>query len=51
MAASVAGRFRQPDLAAVASERHIQLAPLTGDPLRIVVSAFHRSSRQLQFAD
>jgi hypothetical protein len=26
------------------------LAPLTGDPLRIAVSAFHRSSRHLQFA-
>jgi len=51
MAASVAGRFRQADLAAVASERHIQLAPLTGDPLRIAISAYHRSSRYLQHGD
>lgn len=51
MAASVAGRFRQPDLAAIASERHLQLAPLTGDPLRIAISAYHRTTRHLQSAD
>lgn len=48
MSATVAGRFRQADLAAVASERHIQLASRTGDPLRIAVSAYHRSSQHLQ---
>lgn len=51
MAATLAGRFRQADLAAIASERHIQLAPLTRDPLRIAISAFHRSSRHLQSGD
>ncbi|WP_239154104.1 hypothetical protein [Amycolatopsis sp. FDAARGOS 1241] len=51
MAATVAGRFRQADLAAIASERHIQLAPATGDPLRIAISAYHRSTRYLQHGD
>lgn len=51
LAATVAGRFRQADLAAIASERHVQLAPNTGDPLRVAVSAFHRSSRHLQNGD
>lgn len=51
MAATLAGRFRQADLAAIASERHIHLAPLTRDPLRIAISAFHRSSRHLQSGD
>jgi transcriptional regulator with XRE-family HTH domain len=51
MAASLAGRFRQADLAAVASERHVRLAPLTGDPLRIAISAYHRSSRHLQHGE
>lgn len=51
MVASVAGRLRQADLAAVASERHVQLAPLTGDPLRIAISAYHRSSGYLQHGD
>jgi transcriptional regulator with XRE-family HTH domain len=51
MAATLAGRFRQADLAAVASERHVQLAPLTGDPLRIAISAYHRSSRHLQHGE
>jgi transcriptional regulator with XRE-family HTH domain len=51
MAGSLAGRHRQLDLAAIASERHIHLAPRTGDPLRVVVSAFHRSTRQLQNGD
>ncbi len=49
--AAVAGRFRQADLAAIASERHIQLAPRTGDPNRIAISAFHRSSRHLRRGD
>ena len=51
LAATVAGRFRQADLAAIASERHIQLAPLTDDPQRIAISAFHRSTRQLRNGD
>jgi transcriptional regulator with XRE-family HTH domain len=51
MAASVAGRFRQADIASVASERHIQLAPATGDPLRVAISAFHRSTRYLRLGD
>jgi hypothetical protein len=51
IAASLAGRLRQLDLAAIASERHVQLAPATGDPLRVAVSAFHRSTRHLQFGD
>jgi transcriptional regulator with XRE-family HTH domain len=51
MAATLAGRFRQADLAAIASERHIRLAPSTGDPLRVAISAFHRSSRHLQHGD
>lgn len=51
MVASVSARFRQADLAAVASERHIHLAPQTGDPLRVAVSAYHRSSRYLQLGD
>ncbi|MFE3171684.1 multiprotein-bridging factor 1 family protein [Amycolatopsis sp. NPDC059090] len=51
MSATVAGRFRQADLAAIASERHVQLAPRTGDPLRIAISAYHRSTRYLQHGD
>ncbi|MGW4483789.1 helix-turn-helix domain-containing protein [Amycolatopsis sp. NPDC004368] len=51
MSATVAGRFRQADLAAISSERHIQLAPATGDPLRIAISAYHRSTRYLQHGD
>ncbi|HEY3610380.1 MAG TPA: helix-turn-helix transcriptional regulator [Pseudonocardiaceae bacterium] len=51
MAATLAGRFRQGDLAAVASERHVQLAPRTNDPLRVAISAYHRSSRHLQHGD
>jgi transcriptional regulator with XRE-family HTH domain len=51
LTATVAGRFRQKDIAAVASERHIQLAPSTGDPLRVAISAFHRSSRYLSLGD
>ena len=51
MTATVAGRFRQADLAAVASERHIRLAPETGDPLRIAISAHHRSSGHLQHGE
>lgn len=50
MAASLAGRLRQPDLAAIASERHVRLAPLTGDPLHIAISAYHRTTRHLQSA-
>lgn len=51
MVATVSARFRQSDLAAIASERHVQLAPSTGDPLRIAISAYHRSSRYLQLGD
>jgi transcriptional regulator with XRE-family HTH domain len=51
LAATVAGRFRQTDIAAVASERHIMLAPDTSDPLRVAISAFHRSSRYLGLGD
>lgn len=51
LSATVAGRFGQADLAAMASERHIALAPETGDPIRIAVSAFHRSTRHLQSGD
>ncbi|HEY0619588.1 MAG TPA: helix-turn-helix transcriptional regulator [Kribbella sp.] len=51
LTATVAGRFGQPDLAAMASERHIALAPDTGDPVRIAVSAFHRSTRHLRSGD
>lgn len=51
MSATVAGRFRQADLAAIASERHVQLAPHTGDPIRVAISAYHRSSRHLQNGD
>jgi transcriptional regulator with XRE-family HTH domain len=51
LTATVAGRFQQADLAAMASERHIALADQTGDPLRIAVSAFHRSSRHLRNGD
>jgi transcriptional regulator with XRE-family HTH domain len=51
LTATVAGRFGQSDLAAMASERHIALAPQTGDPMRVAVSAFHRSSRHLRSGD
>ncbi|WP_460441053.1 helix-turn-helix domain-containing protein [Amycolatopsis stemonae] len=51
MAATIAGRFRQPELAAIASERHVQLADRTGDPLRIAISAYHRSTRYLQHGE
>lgn len=51
MAATVAGRFRQADLAAIASERHAQLAESTGDPLRVAISAYHRTTRYLQHGD
>ncbi|WP_370964836.1 helix-turn-helix domain-containing protein [Amycolatopsis sp. cg9] len=51
MAATVAGRFRQPELAAIASERHVQLAERTGDPRRIAISSYHRSTRYLQHGE
>lgn len=51
MAATLAGRFRQADLAAVASERHVALAPRTGDPLRVAISAYHRSSAHLRHGE
>jgi transcriptional regulator with XRE-family HTH domain len=43
LAASIAGQYRQADLAAICSERHTHLAPQTGDPIRIAISAYHRS--------
>jgi transcriptional regulator with XRE-family HTH domain len=48
LAASLAGQYRQADLAAIATERHVALAPSTGDPLRVAISAYHRTSRHLQ---
>lgn len=51
LAATVAGRLRQADLAAIASERHVQLAGHTGEPARIAISAFHRTTRHLQHGD
>ncbi|HVX46191.1 MAG TPA: hypothetical protein VHC49_20030, partial [Mycobacteriales bacterium] len=51
IAASVAGKVRAPDLAAVASERHILLAPHTGDQLRIVISAYHRAAHSIGLGD
>ena len=46
--ATVGGRFGHLDLAATASERHVALAAATGDPLRVAVSDWHRSSHFLQ---
>jgi transcriptional regulator with XRE-family HTH domain len=51
LAASLAGQYRQADLAAIATERHVHLAPQTGDPLREAISAYHRTSRHLQNGD
>lgn len=51
LAASIAGQYRQADLAAIATERHVALAPYTGDPLRVAISAYHRSTRHLQSGD
>ncbi|WP_344416925.1 helix-turn-helix transcriptional regulator [Amycolatopsis minnesotensis] len=51
LAATVAGRLRQADLAAIASERHVQLAGRTGEPTRVAISAFHRTTRHLQYGD
>lgn len=48
LSASAAGRFGHLDLAAIASERHVALAPETGDPLRQAISDWHRSSNFLQ---
>lgn len=48
LAATLGGRFGQPDLSAIASERHVALAPYTGDPLRIALSSYHRSTYFLQ---
>ncbi|MBB5159990.1 helix-turn-helix domain-containing protein [Saccharopolyspora phatthalungensis] len=48
LAATVGGRFGHPDIAATASERHVTLAPATGDPLRSAVSDWHRSTHFLQ---
>jgi transcriptional regulator with XRE-family HTH domain len=51
IAASLASRYRQSDLAAVASDRHVQLAPRTGDPLRIAVSGYHRAAHHVGLGD
>ncbi len=48
LAATVGGRFGHPDIAAAASERHVMLAGATGDPLRVAVSDWHRSTHFLQ---
>lgn len=48
MIATVAGRFRANDVAAIASERHQRLASDTGDPLRVCISMFSRSTPHLQ---
>jgi hypothetical protein len=49
--AAVAARYQKDELAAVASDRHVQLAPLTGDPLRVAVSASHRAGHQMRNGD
>lgn len=49
LTSTVAGRLRQQDLAAIATERHQRLAPETGDPLRVAISAYHRSTHHLQY--
>lgn len=51
LTATASGRFGQTDIAAVASERHLTLAPKTGDPLRLALSDFHRSSHHLQYGN
>lgn len=48
LVATLGGRFRQPDVAAVASERHVALAPHTGDPLRVAISVYHQTTYLLQ---
>jgi len=44
LVANVGGHFRRADIAAAASERHVQLAAAMGDPLRIALSDWHRST-------
>lgn len=48
---AVAYRFGHLDLAALVADRHATIAPLSGDPLRIAVSAFRRSHLQLHRGD
>ncbi len=48
LAATLGGRFAAPDIAAVASERHVGLAPHTGDALRVALSSYHRCTHFLQ---
>lgn len=48
LSANVGRHFRHADIAATASERHIALAPTTGDPLRVALSEWHRSAHFLQ---
>lgn len=48
LAATLGGRFATPDIAAVSSERHVGIAPHTGDPLRVALSSYHRCTHLLQ---
>ncbi|WP_460962489.1 helix-turn-helix domain-containing protein [Parasphingorhabdus pacifica] len=48
LVAALGGHFGQSDIAVAASERHVALAPQTGDPLRMAISAYHRSTYFLQ---
>ncbi|SFT90144.1 Helix-turn-helix domain-containing protein [Actinopolyspora lacussalsi subsp. righensis] len=48
LVATLGGRFHQPGIGAMASERHVALAPRTGDPLRVALSAYHRSTHFLR---
>lgn len=51
LAQAVAYRFGYLDLAALVADRHAIVAPLSGDPLRMSVSAFRRSHLQLHRGD
>lgn len=48
LTATVGGRFGSAEIAAIASERHVALAPKTGDPLRVGVSTYHRTTYHLR---
>lgn len=48
LVANVGRHFRHADIAAIASERHILLASSTGDPIRVCLSDWHRSTHFLQ---
>jgi transcriptional regulator with XRE-family HTH domain len=51
LAQAVAYRFGYIDLAALVADRHATVAQLSGDPLRVAVSAFRRSHLQLHRGD